>query len=120
MLVLNDKDIPEGIEQSYNSTDFEFVAFLMTYDNPRIRLYALIPKDDGYGDRQKYVFVIVGAGDEPDWYEKLRVLRRDYVNERTLVEPTRMAAKRKTLRGIVLDEKQRDAYGVRILSGRKG
>lgn len=118
---MDSKLVPDGVTQAYTSTDFEFVAFLLAYENPKVELFALIPENDKRG-RDRYVFAIVGAGNDPDWFDKLETLRSDYVNQRTSIEPSSLAAKRKLLRGIVLDGSQRQRNKVRILAatGKKG
>jgi hypothetical protein len=103
----------DGIAEAYGTTDFEFVAFAMTYQNPEIDLIGLIP-NKAFKGRDKnfvqYTFLVLGKGDE--WYDQLEKLSFDYVNGRTMIEPTALAAKRKWLRGHILAGKNKKFRGM--------
>jgi len=112
-----------GVMQGYTSMDFEFVAFVLTHQNPKVKVVGLIPvRDTGQrtnrGTRYMFVLLPIVDGDgnsDPDWYEKLEQLSLAYVNRETLAEPTALAQKRKSLRGLIIDAPKVHERGIRII-----
>ena len=101
---LTEEEFMQAVPAAYRTADFEFVAFALAYRKPEVQVVDIIPYDDpqkrGYKSR-RFVFVLVGAGNDADWYKKLEDLAYQYVNSNTVIEPMILGAKRKFLRGLM-------------------
>jgi len=98
--------VVDGIRYLYNSTDYEFVAYLLSQNvDPSVELVDLIPLNPG--EKHKRFTFVIGpvAGDEPtgEWHEQLRSLHMDYINGRARAEPRSLAMVRRDLRGLVVN-----------------
>jgi len=108
----------ESLARAYKTADFEFVAFVLAYRDPKVEIKELIPYDT-YNARRKqnstrYLFVLIGLdGDDVDWYDKLDTLYLSYINKRTLVEPNAVAASRRMLRSMIWDNDEMRKKGIR-------
>ena len=98
----------------YQTRDFNFVAFAMTFAQPKVDIAKIVPfpspsaRHSGKGVH--YEFSLVGEGGE-DISEALAQLALDYTNGRTTVEPTAFLAKRGILRGLIIDQDERNRSG---------
>ena len=117
MLTNSDKAVLDAaIDLAYHTTDFEFVAFALVNKDPMAKLYGLKQIDTkgsrgykGDGGSVRYTFFLLPENDEADremWHARMEDLAIDYVNQRTVVEPTALASMRKNLRGMVLQKKK--------------
>ena len=93
----------------YKTADFEFVAAALTLQEPPVRIIGKEPFDHPTlqrGElRRKFLFLLTCPVNQltDNWEEKIMDLATRYVNMELLVEPTTLAAKRKFLRGYLLD-----------------
>lgn len=101
---VTEEELEVAVPSAYRTADFEFVAFALAYRNPEVQVVGVIPYDDpqkqGFKSR-RFMFVLVGAKTEEDWYQKLEDLAYQYVNSNTVIEPMILGAKRKFLRGLM-------------------
>jgi len=116
MLTPSERDlVQDAIDIAYQTTDFEFVAFALVNQDPKVKLHGLsqiagrLGKKDQSDSSIRYTFLLLPEGVDIDrelWHSKMEDLAFDYVNQRTSVEPTALAAMRKNLRGMVLQKKK--------------
>lgn len=101
---VSEEELETVVPTAYRTADFEFVAFALAYKKPEVQVVQLIEYDDpqriGFKAR-RFMFVLIGSGKDPDWYQKLEALAYEYINGKTLIEPMVLGAKRKFLRGLM-------------------
>jgi len=95
----------------YTTSDFDFVAFALANDTPKVVVKDLKPypspsaRHSGKGTH--YVFELA-APDGSDVEDQLEKLALRFANGETVIDPTQFLRKRRMLRGLSLDQDKRN------------
>ena len=103
------KELESNMIPVYETSDFEFVAFAKAYNNPPTDLINARRISDpdavDVNKSMKLVFQLAGPNGE-NIIEQLRDLALKFMNGSTVIEPKRLLAERKWLRGWMLDARK--------------
>jgi hypothetical protein len=101
----DDTKVVDVVLPAYKTTDFEFAAVALTYNDPPVRLAKLETIQGNHGsNRSNYAFVLVSKDASVDIRTAMNNLSRAFVNRDLLIEPQSWLSIRRFLRSHMLNE----------------